>query len=99
VVAHTPGTGVLTATHIGIMGTMAQTQLADLRDKTKCGQLGRVRASRIPGGLAHGYDVVPQAPGLRRPGNGGSIRHRPRWFGGFSGTIRPESRLACWRGR
>jgi hypothetical protein len=34
--------------HIGIMGTMAQMTLSDLRDKTKRGQLGRVRAGRIP---------------------------------------------------
>ncbi len=54
--------------HIGIMGTMAQLQLSDLRDKTKRGQLGRVRAGCIPGGLAYGYDVVPPAPGAKEAG-------------------------------
>ena len=68
VTIHTPGTGVLTAMHIGIMGTMAQLQLSDLRDKTKRGQLGRVREGRIPGGLAYGYDVVPPAPGSKEAG-------------------------------
>ena len=68
VVIHTPSTGALTAMHIGIMGTMAQLQLSDLRDKTKRGQLGRVRAGRIPGGLAYGYDVVPPALGSKEAG-------------------------------
>ena len=65
---HTPSTGALTAMHIGIMGTMAQMQLGDLREKTKRGQLGRVRAGRIPGGLAYGYDVVAPAPGSKEAG-------------------------------
>ena len=68
VVIHTPGAGALTAMHIGIMGTMAQLQLSDLRDKTKRGQLGRVRAGRIPGALAYGYDVVPPALGSKEAG-------------------------------
>jgi len=55
--------GALTHMHIGIMGTMAQMTLSDLRDKTKRGQLGRARAGRVPGGLAYGYAVVPPAPG------------------------------------
>ena len=58
---HTTSVGPVTQMHIGIMGTMAQMMLSDLRDKTKRGQLGRARAGRIPGGLAYGYQVVPQA--------------------------------------
>jgi DNA invertase Pin-like site-specific DNA recombinase len=54
--------------HIGVMGTMAQMFLGDLREKTRRGQLGRARAGRIPGGLAYGYDVVPPAPGAREAG-------------------------------
>ena len=38
VLVHTPGTGALTAMHIGIMSTMAQLQSSDLRDKTKRGR-------------------------------------------------------------
>ena len=68
VTIHTPGTGALTAMHIGFMGTMAQMQLSDLRDKTKRGQLGRVRAGRIPGGLAYGYVVVAPPPGSKEAG-------------------------------
>ncbi len=58
---HATSVGPVTQMHIGIMGTMAQMMLSDLRDKTKRGQLGRARAGRIPGGLAYGYQVVPQA--------------------------------------
>ena len=62
---HTTGGGLLTTMHVGIMATM---QLTDLRDKTKCGQFGRARAGRIPGGLAYGYDVVPAVPGSNEAG-------------------------------
>ena len=50
------------------MGTMAQMALSDLRDKTKRGQLGRIRAGRIPCGLAYGYEVVPPPPGAKESG-------------------------------
>ena len=63
IAVHTTGLGQLTQMHVGIMGTMAQMTLSDLRDKTRRGQLGRVRAGRIPGGLAYGYEVVAPAPG------------------------------------
>jgi DNA invertase Pin-like site-specific DNA recombinase len=58
----------ITQMHIGIFGTIAQMTLIDLRSKTRRGQLGRARAGRIPGGLAYGYDVVPQAPGSKDAG-------------------------------
>ena len=58
----------LTQMHVGIMGTMAQMTLADLRDKTRRGQLGRARAGRIPGGLAYGYAVVTPQAGSREAG-------------------------------
>lgn len=45
-------TGEISQIHVGIMGTMAQMYLTDLREKTKRGQLGRARAGRIPGGVA-----------------------------------------------
>jgi DNA invertase Pin-like site-specific DNA recombinase len=61
---HTTSIGIITQMHVGIMGTMAQMTLADLRDKTKRGQLGRARLGKVPGGLAFGYDVVPPAPGV-----------------------------------
>ncbi len=65
---HATAIGPVTQMHIGIMGTMAQMTLADLREKTRRGQLGRARAGRIPGGLAYGYEVVPPAPGSRDAG-------------------------------
>jgi site-specific DNA recombinase len=58
---HATSIGAVSQMHIGIMGTMAQMTLSDLREKTWRGQLGRAKAGRIPGGLAYGYEVVPQA--------------------------------------
>ncbi len=60
--------GQITQMHVGIMGTMAQMFLSDLREKTRRGQLGRARAGRIPGGLAYGYRVVTPAPGSKEAG-------------------------------
>ena len=54
----TVATGEVTALHIGMLGTMAQMTLADLKEKTKRGQLGRALQGKIPGGLAFGYDVI-----------------------------------------
>ena len=71
---HTLAYGLTTQMHIGIMGTMAQMALKDIRDKVRRGQLGRARAGRIPGGLAYGYDVVPPPPGVE---DGGERRIRP----------------------
>ncbi len=65
---HASSIGALTQMHIGIMGTMAQMTLSDLREKTKRGQLGRARAGRVPGGLAYGYEVVAPALGSKDAG-------------------------------
>ncbi len=45
--------------HVGLKGTMSALFLKDLAQKTKRGQMGRVKAGRIPGGRSYGYDVVP----------------------------------------
>jgi DNA invertase Pin-like site-specific DNA recombinase len=45
--------------HVGIKGMLASMFLDDLAQKTKRGQVGRVKAGRIPGGRCYGYDVVP----------------------------------------
>jgi site-specific DNA recombinase len=51
--------------HIGILGTMAQVFISDLREKTWRGQLGRALQGKIPGGKAYGYDVVGTGQGER----------------------------------
>ncbi len=65
---HATSIGQLTPMHVGIMGTMAQMTLADLREKIRRGQLGRARAGCIPGGLAYGYEVAAPAPGAQEAG-------------------------------
>jgi site-specific DNA recombinase len=69
VAVHATSLGLVTQMHIGIMGTMAQMTLSDIREKTKRGQLGRARLGKIPGGLAFGYEVVPPAAGARESGD------------------------------
>lgn len=44
--------------HVGLKGTMSALFLKDLAQKTKRGQIGRVKAGRIPGGKSYGYDVA-----------------------------------------
>src|SRR5690348_4299580 len=43
---HTVATGPVTQLHIGMLGTMAQLYLSDLREKVWRGQLGRARQGR-----------------------------------------------------
>ncbi|WP_088343822.1 MULTISPECIES: recombinase family protein [Rhodomicrobium] len=50
--------GQISEIHIGLKGTMAALFLKDLAQKTRRGQIGRVKAGRIPGGKSYGYDVV-----------------------------------------
>ena len=75
---HTTSIGELTPMHVGIMGTMAQMTLADLREKTRRGQPGRARAGRIPGGLALGCAVVPPLLGAQEAGAHTISSTRPR---------------------
>jgi site-specific DNA recombinase len=56
---HAVNVGPVTTMHVGLLGTMAQMFLSDLRDKTRRGQLGRVLKGRVAGGIAYGYDVLP----------------------------------------
>lgn len=44
--------------HVGLKGIIASIYLDDLAQKTRRGQVGRVKAGRIPGGKSYGYDVV-----------------------------------------
>ena len=50
--------GHVSEIHVGLKGTMAALFLKDLAQKTRRGQMGRVKAGRIPGGRSYGYDVV-----------------------------------------
>jgi site-specific DNA recombinase len=58
--------GEITAMHIGLLGTMAQLYLSDLKQKTWRGQLGRALQGKVPGGKAYGYDLVTNANGERQ---------------------------------
>ena len=62
---HAVNLGRITAMHVGLLGTMAQLFLSDLKEKTRRGQLGRALAGRIPGGKAYGYRVVDGRSGER----------------------------------
>ena len=62
---HATNLGAVSTIHIGLIGTMAQLFLSDLRDKTRRGQLGRVLAQKIPAGVAYGYRTVVNQPGHR----------------------------------
>jgi DNA invertase Pin-like site-specific DNA recombinase len=53
--------GLVSEIHVGLKGTMAALFLKDLAQKTKRGQIGRVKAGRIPGGKSYGYNVVPSS--------------------------------------
>lgn len=63
---HAVKLGEVTTLHVGLMGTMAQLYLSDLRDKTRRGQLGRALAGKIPGGHAYGYALVDGDIGERQ---------------------------------
>jgi site-specific DNA recombinase len=50
--------GAVSEIHVGLKGTMSALFLKDLAQKTRRGQIGRVKAGRIPGGKSYGYEVV-----------------------------------------
>ena len=62
--------GPITEMHVGLKGTMNALFLKDLAQKTRRGQVGRVKAGRIPGGRCYGYDVVSGDDRGRRAING-----------------------------
>ena len=94
---HTVSTGRITPMHVGMLGTMAQMYLSDLREKTWRGQLGRALKGKIPGGRAFGYDVVTNTDSTAESGRG----HRQvnqaeaavvkRIFKEFAGGISPRA--------
>jgi len=50
--------GQVSEIHVGLKGTMAALFLKDLAQKTRRGQIGRVKEGRITGGKSYGYDIV-----------------------------------------
>ncbi len=62
---HTVATGEVTALLAGILGSVGQQYLLDLRDKTRRGLLGRVLAGKSGGGLAFGYRIPNDQTGAR----------------------------------
>src|ERR1700687_663583 len=68
--------------HVGLLGTMAQLYLSDLKEKTRRGQLGRALAGKIPGGKAYGYQLVAGERGERRLNDAEAVVVR-RIFRGF----------------
>lgn len=60
---HAVQQGLITPMHIGLLGTMAQMQLADIRPKTTRGLRAVAEDGRSAGGLCYGYKVVPTVNG------------------------------------
>ena len=54
---HTVSTGEVTALLAGILGSVGQQYLLDLREKTRRGLLGRILDGKSGGGLAYGYRI------------------------------------------
>ena len=52
--------GPISELQVGFTGTMSAVFLKNLADKTRRGQVGRVAAGRIPGGLCYGYEADVQ---------------------------------------
>jgi DNA invertase Pin-like site-specific DNA recombinase len=55
---HAVSLGPIETMHVGMLGTMAQIYVADLREKTRRGQLGRILQGRAASGTAFGCDIV-----------------------------------------
>ena len=62
---HTVATGEINALLAGILGSVGQQYLIDLKEKTWRGLLGRVMSGKSGGGLAYGYRVKSGATGER----------------------------------
>ena len=88
---HAVNVGAITTMHVGMLGTMAQIFLSDLRSKTKRGQLGRVLQGKSAAGKAFGYDVVE---GIERGGrtiNQAEAKIVERIFTMFASGVSPRA--------
>jgi site-specific DNA recombinase len=70
----------VTQLHIGMLGTMAQLYLSELREKTRRGLMGRVLAGRSAGGLAYGYRVTATGERAIEPSEADVVRRIFRAF-------------------
>jgi site-specific DNA recombinase len=87
---HAVNIGEVTTMHVGLLGTMAQLYLSDLKDKTRRGQLGRALVGKIPGGKAYGYRLVAGEPGERQIDKAEAIVVR-RIFREFAAGMSPQA--------
>ena len=58
--------GEITGLMVGMLGTMAQAYLDDLKHKTKRGLRGKILAGLSAGALGYGYELDPAVKGARR---------------------------------
>jgi site-specific DNA recombinase len=88
---HAVNVGAVTMMHVGMLGTMAQMFLSDLREKTKRGQLGRVLQGRAAAGKAFGYDVMEDGERGGRVINSAEAAVVERIFTMFSHGVSPRA--------
>ena len=81
--------GAIGELQIGFTGTMSAVFLKGLGEKTRRGEVGRVVAGSIPGGLCYGYETDVEVLA-----NGEIDRGRRRTVSGQAETVR---RIFAWR--
>ncbi|KRE16788.1 hypothetical protein ASE66_09245 [Bosea sp. Root483D1] len=87
---HAVSLGRVEMMHVGMLGTMAQIYVADLREKTRRGQLGRILQGRAASGKAFGYDIVPGAERGERTINHAEAATVRRIFQLFANGVSPR---------
>jgi DNA invertase Pin-like site-specific DNA recombinase len=91
---HATSIGLLTPMHVGIMGTMAQMTLADLREKTRRGHSAEHARDASRAAWPTATRSCRQHRAAAMPGSVGSRRPRPVWFGASSPNSAPANRPA-----
>ncbi len=93
IAVHSVQHGVITPMHIGLLGTMSQMFLGDLKAKTRRGLRAVAEDGRSAGGLCFGYRI--DLGGAHTPPSAvtaSSTRRRPQSYDGFFGTSPTASR-------
>ncbi|CAH1663456.1 hypothetical protein BOSEA31B_12548 [Hyphomicrobiales bacterium] len=88
---HAVSLGRVETMHVGMLGTMAQIYVADLREKTRRGQLGRILQGRAASGKAFGYDIVEGAERGERTINQAEATTVRKIFQLFANGVSPRS--------